>query len=167
MMKRYFDFVIDKWEGFDKKVLRLYTKHSSVHGFDDNPPKTWNSVYKTYMTFSILRYWEDDDNEGKYERPYELFTYDCDEGDGLLNLREVLKDIMDGSKQKEYTIMPFGDGIDWEISNTQNSKEYRFTMINSKSGQCYRFRLTPDEIKEFYNVLNSFLEYMLKHSVGI
>lgn len=29
------------------------------------------------------------------------------------------------------------------------------------------FRLNKSEIQEFYNMLNDFLEYMLKHSVGI
>ena len=80
MRKRKFDFIIDKWEGFDKKVLRFYPRQSNVHGFDDEPPTTWKGVYKTYMTFAVLHYYEDDDNEGKYERPYELFSYYRDEG---------------------------------------------------------------------------------------
>lgn len=40
-------------------------------------------------------------------------------------------------------------------------------MIKSYTGLCYRFSLEIDTIKEFYNVLDDFLEYILKHSVGI
>lgn len=165
-MKKHFDFIIDKYEGFDKKVLRFYPRHSAVHGFSDEPPKSWKGVYKTYMTFSVLRYWEDDDNEGKYERPYELFSYDSDEGEGLRYLREALASILEGSKER-FDIIPFGDGVDWEIYKAKISKYYTFNMINSRSGQCYRFKLDIKEIKDFYNVLNEFLEYMLEHSVGI
>ena len=168
MRKRKFDFIIDKSEGFDKKVLRFYPRQSNVHGFSDDSPTTWEGVYKTYMTFSVLRYWEDDDNSGKYERPYELFSYYYDEGEGLRYLREVLSEMITDKCQDEYEIIPFGDGVDWEIyKDRSNNRYYIFNMINSRSGQCYRFRLNKSEIQEFYNILNDFLEYMLKHSVGI
>lgn len=173
MRKRKFDFIIDKWEGFDKKVLRFYPRQSNVHGFDDEPPTTWEGVYKTYMTFAVLHYYEDDDNEGKYETPYELFSYYRDEGEGLRYLREVLSEMITEECQNEYNITPFGDGIDWEIYkddryvDKEGNNMYIFNMINGYSGQCYRFRLCKEEIKEFYNVLDDFLEHMLEHSVGI
>lgn len=173
MRKRKFDFEIDKWEGFDKKVLRFYPRQSNVHGFGEEPPTTWKGVYKTYMTFAVLHYYEDDDDEGKYERPYELFSYYRDEGEGLRYLREVLSEMITEECQNEYNITPFGDGIDWEIYkddryvDKEGNNMYIFNMINSHSGQCYRFRLCKEEIKGFYNVLDDFLEHMLKHSVGI
>lgn len=173
MRKKKFDFIIDKWQGFDKKVLRFYPRQSNVHGFGDDPPTTWKGVYKTYMTFAVLHYYEDDNSEGKYERPYELFSYYCDEGEGLLYLREVLADILFGECKDEYEIIPFGDGVDWEIYkdkkyvDKEGNNIYTFNMIDSNSGQCYRFRLYKEEIKEFYDILNEFLEHMLEHSVGI
>lgn len=173
MKKRKFDFIIDKHEGFDKKVLRFYPKQSNVHGFGDEPPTTWEGVYKTYMTFSVLYYSECWDNEGFYEKPYELFSYYSDEGEGLRFLREVLSEMITEECQDEYNITPFGDGIDWEIYkddryvDKEGNNMYIFNMINSHSGQCYRFRLCKEEIKGFYNALDDFLEHMLKHSVGI
>lgn len=173
MRKRKFDFIIDKWQGFDKKVLRFYPRQSNVHGFGDDPPTTWKGVYKTYMTFAVLHYYEDDDSEGKYERPYELFSYYRDEGEGLLYLRDVLLEMTTEECQDEYIITPFGDGVDWEIYkdkkyvDKEGNNIYTFNMIDSNSGQCYRFRLYKEEIKEFYNILNEFLEHMLEHSVGI
>lgn len=167
-MKRKFDFLISKDDGFDKKILRFYPKQSTVHGFGDEPPTTWKGVYKTYMTFSVLLYDECWDNEGCYETPYELFSYYRDEGEGLRTLREILKEIITNDCKEEYTITPFGDGIDWEIKQRKGRPDmYTFTMINSATGLCYRFNLNLDNIKEFNNVLNDFLEYMLKNSVGI
>lgn len=167
-MKRNFDFIINIDEGFDKKVLRFYPKQSKVHGFDDEPPTTWKGVYKTYLTYSVLLYEECWDNEGFYETPQEIFSYYRDEGEGLLDLREVLYLIIHNDDKTEYNIKPLGYGIDWEIIQDKNKKDtYVFTMINSEIGLCYRFKLNLDEIKEFYSVLDEFLEYMLKHSVGI
>ena len=173
-MKKHFDFIIEKNEGLDKKVLRFYTNTSHVYGFRKEPPKTWKGVYKTYMSFAVLRYWEDDEIEGKYERPFELFSYYCDEGEGLRYLREVLHEILTNNEKDEYNIIPFGDGIDWEIKKeefenleSKSVKLYKFTMVNDRSGQCYRFRLLPEEIKVFYEILNNFLEYMLNNSEGI
>ena len=168
MRKQHFDFIIDKCDGFDKKVLRFYPRQSNVHGFNNQPPNAWEDVYKTYMTFSVLHYWENDYVEGEYEKPYELFNYYYDEGEGLRVLREVLSEIVTDESKDEYTITPLGDGIDWEINKDKRNNDcYIFTMINSESGLCYRFRLEQNRITEFYNVLNSFLEHMLEHSVGI
>ena len=163
-----FDFVIEEGNG-NKKVLRFYPTDSNVHGFDEEAPKTWEDVYKTYMTFSVLRFWEDWDKKGVYEtEEHELFSYYKDEGEGLRYLREVLQEIIFGVAENEYCIRPFGDGIDWEIVKSGKCKsEYTFTMVNSGSGQCYRFYLNKEKIEEFYNVLDDFLEYMLKHSEGI
>lgn len=168
MRKQHFDFIIDKQEEFDKKVLRFYPRQSNVHGFGDELPKAWDDVYKTYMTFSVLCYRESDDIEGKYEKPYELFSYNYDEGEGLRILRGVLAEINTDEEKDEYTIIPFGDGIDWEINKDKRDDNcYIFTMINSESGLCYRFRLNRSRINEFYNVLDDFLEHMLEHSVDI
>lgn len=167
-MKRNFDFLIDKDEGFSKKVLRFYPKQSRVHGFGDEPPKEWEGVYKTYMSFSVLMYEECWDNEGFYESPRELFSYYRDEGEGLRELREVLSKILAGEGKSEYSLVPFGDGIDWDVVKHKKKDDvYIFTMINSYTGLCYKFSLTLNRIEDFYNVLDDFLEYMLKHSVGI
>ena len=163
-----FDFVIEEGNG-NKKVLRFYPIDSNVHGFDEEAPETWEDVYKTYMTFSVLRFWEDWDKKGVYETEgHELFSYYKDEGEGLRYLREVLQEIIFGVAENKYYIRPFGDGIDWEIVKSSKYKcEYTFTMVNSESGQCYRFYLNRKKIEEFYNTLDDFLEYMLKHSEGI
>lgn len=163
-----FDFIIDLDEGYSKKVLRFYPKQSRVHGFNETPPSKWEGVYKTYMTFSILLYEECWDNEGFYGIPCELFSYYRDEGEGLLELREILREMLTDNCKTEYSLIPFGDGIDWEINQDKRRADvFVFTMINSYTGLCYRFSLDMVKLKEFYEVLNEFLEYMLQHSVGI
>lgn len=167
-MKRNFDFIISKEEGFDKKVLRFYPLQSKVHGYDDESPKEWKEVYKTYMSFSVLHYYEDYESDGKYERPYELFSFYRDEGEGLIRLRDILFEIIFENNKETYNILPFGDGIAWELSRDKgNIDGFMFNMVNNSNGQCYRFYLKKPQIKEFYEVLTNFLEYMLKHSVGI
>jgi len=166
-MKHHFDFLIEEEKDSFKTVLRFYPKQSHVHGFNEDSPSTWKEVYKTYMTFSILRYDKWDETE-PYETPCELFGYISDEGEGLRLLKVVLEEILSNNSKDEYEVIPFGYGVDWYISkNKIHNDEYIFLTVDNLTGQAFRFCLKENKILEFYNILDVFLEYMLKHSEGI
>ncbi|BAE47735.1 hypothetical protein G8T64_11945 [Clostridium botulinum C] len=163
-MKHHFDFLIDNFKGISKTVLRFYPRRSHVHGFNDVPPSKWEDVYKTYMTFSVLMYHTNVD-ETEYETPCELFSYCADEGEGLRELRELLGTMSSDRSKIKGRVLQFGDGIEWEID--RDNDLYITTMIDNQTGKAYRCYLNINQIKEFYNVLDEFLEYMLAHSEGI
>lgn len=166
-MKHHFDFLINEEKDFQKTALRFYPKQSHVHGFEDYAPDKWELVYKTYMSFSILNYYKYEETD-PYETPDNLFSYYGDEGEGLRILRDILKEMLSNKAKDEYSITPFGYGVDWEICKHKYDKNlFVFTMIDNLTNQAYRFYLEQSGIQEFHNVLNEFLEYMLAHSEGI
>jgi hypothetical protein len=57
--KRKIDFII-KEDKFDKIVFRFYPRLSSCHSFGDEPPKSWNNVYKVYYYYKILNIYKED-----------------------------------------------------------------------------------------------------------
>lgn len=167
-MKRNFDFVISEDNGFSKIVLRFYPKKSRVFSFDESVPKSWDEVYKTYTSYSILRY-----NTCKLDiiptssTPDVLFSFSIDEGDSLLDLRQALYSIIQGSQKTNYDIYTLTFGVDWEIRTLpKENGMYKFTMINNLTGQAFRFELSKEKLIEFYNVLDSYLEYILKYRMG-
>lgn len=165
-MKKNFDFVISADKDCDKIVLRFYPKHSHVHGFGEEAPNSWDRVYKTYMSFAILKYCFNSKKQ-TYDSTNILFENYGDEGEGLRILRDVLNDILVGEHKEYYEITPFGYGVDWEVRDKRKNFNYDFTMIDNLSNKAFRFVLNKEKIQEFYNVLNEFLEYMLSNSEGI
>lgn len=155
-MKKHFDFVINNTEDI-KTVIRFYPCRSHVHGFDENiPPNKWENVYKTYLTFSILNYyWED-------KPPSIMFTSYMDEGEGLRYLRDYLDHIINKNDKRKYDLLPFGSGAEWIIERNRNI--FSFYIFSYFKNNGFRFGLNRNRIQDFYDVLNDFLEYMLKHS---
>lgn len=167
-IKRNIDFTIVENEDW-KTVLRFYPKDSSVHSFDEERPKNWDEVYKTYMTFSILHYCKDRDTNGRLkEQPKIIFTSYMEEGDSLLYLRYELNRILEKKPKKSCRaiIYPFGLGTEWHIEKHRKSKTYKIEIWN-ENNEGYRFNLSFEGIAKFYEVLDYFLEYMLKHSQPI
>jgi len=119
------------------------------------------------MSFSVLRYYKSD-YDNSYDNPITLFSYKYDEGEGLLVLRNVIKEILSNNCKPKYEIIPFGDGVDWNIEQDKNNKNiYTIQMFDNSTGQGYRFNIGKENLLKFYNVLDSFLEYKLIHSQGI
>lgn len=167
-MRRSFDFVIKDDDGFSKIVLRYYPKNSRVFSFDDTQPECWDDVYSTYTSYSVLIYTTY--RRGTLvpsETPERPFVVSIDEGDSLLDLRQVLFSIIQNSNKEDYCIYPFSYGVDWEIRRKSNEPNmYNFTMIKNISGEAFRFELSKEQIVEFYYVLDEYLEYILKYRLG-
>ena len=70
-MKNKLDFIIDEDSRIYRKIFRIYPKSTTIHSFDENPPKTWKDVYKVYYSFAIIIQCLDDDN--KAESSVKLF----------------------------------------------------------------------------------------------
>ena len=53
-MKNKLDFIIDEDSQIYRTIFRIYPKSTTIHSFDENPPKTWKEVYKVYYSFAII-----------------------------------------------------------------------------------------------------------------
>lgn len=156
-MKRHFDLIVCN-DADIKTVIRFYPRQSIVFN-EYLTPNNWEDVCKTYMTFSILNYyWAD-------IHPSVMFKSIKEDGEGLRYLRDVLKYIIDKNDKKKYRVLPFGDGAEWIIERNRNI--FTFNVFAYFYNNGFRFTLHKNKIKEFYNVLNEFLEYMLEHSETI
>ena len=56
--KRKIDFILNERRGY-RLIFRFYPKRSSCHSFNENPPKSWNEVYKVYYSYAILEEYDD------------------------------------------------------------------------------------------------------------
>ena len=55
----------------EKLIFRFYPRQSHCHSFGDEPPKSWNEVYKVYYAYSIIQQYKDN---GKCEKSYIVFS---------------------------------------------------------------------------------------------
>lgn len=139
--------------GLGDLYFEFDTKHSHCHSFNDNPPKSWEEVYKVYYSYNLYA-----ERDGEKT---ELFNAYCDEGSSLDAVGYALQE----PKKKYYCILPFGDGIMWEISRRYEKCE--ITLVEMISRRAYRIYLANQEAKKFGKFLVSCCEYMLAHGEGI
>lgn len=52
-LRQRFDFILEETDTH-RILFRFYPRRSSYHSFDDNPPKTWEYVYKVYYVYSLF-----------------------------------------------------------------------------------------------------------------
>lgn len=178
--KRKIDFILH--EDDDKKIVfRFYPRQSSCHSFGDEPPKSWNNVYKLYYYYRILRFWKEDD--GSIDRDYDvLFDAGCDEcsiideiGHICLLLADGLEVFKRGDGREiellNQRIYPFGTGVEWTIIKRicddwedEDIKHvyYTFTLFDYWD-VGFRFTLEDKDIKAFGKYLLECCEYMLAH----
>jgi hypothetical protein len=167
--KRKIDFII-KEDKFDKIVFRFYPRLSSCHSFGDEPPKSWNNVYKVYYYYKILNIYKEDSSCEV------LFDSGCDECSRIQDISAVCKHLSEGKTEIETTyrdktriikflnneFFPLGDGISWLIKEYYDKDYFAIEMFR-KDGVGYRFFLSQNEIKQFGMYLNKCCEYMLAH----
>lgn len=111
-MKRKFDFILNK-NKFHQDIFRFYPRLSSVHSFNDAPPKSWDEVYKVYYYWAIIRRHFDDNGKIESESSQILFQMHCDECSRIQELSESIKyveeDTDDGYITREVERTTFTD----------------------------------------------------------
>lgn len=133
---------------------------SRVHGFDKEPPKKWDEVYKTYLSW-IIRYTE----HGRgFDNPHTCFSATWDECSPLNDLLETLKS---GCylEQDITTVRALGDNTWWDI--IPDGEHIRFVVYPIRLGSAYTFSLDKEQVDALIDTLEKYLAYALEHSQGI
>lgn len=144
----------------DEFYITFRPEDTNIHSFDNNPPKTWNDVYKVYYSYKIEEVWSFED---EYSCETVLDT-GFDECSCMPYLAEVLEHFDDEAKNNILKVRPFGDGVDWEIERFyleyQKMNYYTFKLFNGSIG-C-RFTLSEKELYDFIVWLKYINEYAFK-----
>ena len=169
--KRKIDYIIEER---DKRrlIFRFYPRQSSCHSFGDEPPKSWDEVYKVYYSYAIISQWKLEP-DSQWESDVKYYEH-CDECSIIDEIAERCKLLAEGKTVfkgehdgEEYTIKllnnevhPFGMGTSWTISRRNNIYEF---MLFDWDNTGYRFFLEKDKLKTFGEYLSECCEYMLAH----
>lgn len=171
-MERKFDFLIECSPGFYKDFIRFYPRSSHVHGFHDDPPTSWNSVYKVYYSWSIVRQNYDDNN--KLCNSEILFSMPYDECSELPDLSERINKLVkvesDDYIDYNSAFLSCGQWIIRKFNgcyHSVRSKVYEYMVFDKYTGKGYRFYLNESLTKDFCGWLDKINQYMLEHSEGI
>ena len=179
--RRKIDFVIH--DGIrEKLIFRFYPRQSHCHSFGDEPPKSWEEVYKVYYSYAVI-------SNDKYDYKGEakiLFDSGCDECSVIDEVADYCTRIANGEKvvhikrdDREYTIellnneiFTFADGITWKITDTgahhiETLEPLYMIEMFDHMDVGYRFRLYRSELEEFGKYLRYCCEYMLEHGEPI
>lgn len=175
------DFVLSEGSSLMPKVVfRFYPCRSHMHGFDEeNPPKSYDDVYKVYYSWSILER-HVGDNGVAYGNSVRVFEMNWDECSALTDLDKAVSDLLD-NKRLEYTVLSLGQpGSIWEVRRLESADwlgdewvfdpendKIQFSVWNNITNLGYRFVLTLDKASNFVEYLNSINLYMLEHSEPI
>ena len=164
-MKRKFDFVLEDWKGYHRDIFRYYPRRTHVHSHNENPPKTWEEVYKVYYSWAIIRQYYDDNIENKIENSEILFLLDCDECSQLPNLSGIIKYVMETGKVFNYPTFgqPAGDWCIKKKKESEDCEYYFFQVFNNWTNQGYRFTLNKNKTLEYCEWLDKINQYALKH----
>lgn len=179
-MKRKLDFELKMRSGLSY-IFRFYPRQSHCHSFNDEPPKTYDDIYKVYFYYAVWQKWE---NAMKL-----LWESGCDECSAMEDVSyvcgKITNDIFSDSKavKDDYReeIVPMGDGIIWTIrrmkiwdiwgtfdsGNVQIQKDAFEFLMSRWDGVSYRFELLPEKTKEFGEFLKHCCDYMLEHGEPI
>lgn len=172
--KRHIDFIIHE-DDSEVIVFRFLPRQSHCHSFDDDPPKTWEDVYKVYYSYKIFKR----DKNDNYTK--ELFSCDFDEHSIIRNVSADIQRIVNGEKVVLVDGHPFdllnkeiiplgGNGVSWVINEIdcwwKNEIGYEIVLWKY-NGVGYRFYLWKDDLKAFGEYLNECCEHMLANGEPI
>ena len=168
--KRKIDFVISE-NDYKKVIFRFYPRSSNCHSFGDNPPTKWEEVYKVYYHYKVICIYKDDNEH------IVLFDSGVDECSIIDEIANRMKLITEGTTVYKGTtkdgdpfsiqlldneVLPFGDGVSWNIHKHYRRKVYDITLFDWKN-VGYRMVMDNDKMAEFAKYLESCCEYMLAH----
>lgn len=169
-MKRKIDFIFNEKEN-ERKILRFYPRSSHVHGFGDECPHAWNSVYKVYYSWAVH-------HQSKWTKGEEWgsdVVFDCgfDECSALGCIPDIISSLKPGETANAD---PGGDGTSWSITHNREQiiceeytipPHYEITLWLTYRNTGYRFKLSYDEAQRFSDYIKNVQDYMLAHSEPI
>ena len=166
--KHRIDFTLYE-NDYSKIIFRFRPDLSNCHSFGDEPPKSWDGVYKVYYYYEIIQKYTDEDKERIV-----LWKSGCDECSIISEVAYRIPLILEGKKKVEieyadakFTInlfnemFPSGDGVFWKIDKLSKDN-YQLAMWNSNE-VGYRFHLYREQLQKFGEYLKECCEYMLAH----
>ena len=188
MRKRKMDFVLYEDE-FCRFIFRFYPRLSHCHSFDEEPPKTYQDIYKVYFNYAIICQYLVD---GKLESSEQIWNSDCDECSIIDEIAYICSKISDNIFTETKTIYNGeehtfnyldqffcpGDGIDWKINKVERYNHWNKNgeilkepeiyhnfefLMRKENGVSYIFELSPERTREFGKFLQGCCDYMLKH----
>lgn len=181
--KRKIDYIIEENDN-SRLIFRFYPRQSSCHSFGDEPPKSWDDVYKVYFSYAIIEQWRySSDDQWQSEV---LFYEQCDECsiiDDIAMRCSLLADGTEVFKREDgeeiqllnNSILPFGMGVEWTISKhvcteygwDEDDEDiihtYYIFILFDYNGKGYKFTLEEKNMKSFGEYLHECCEYMLAH----
>lgn len=153
-----------KEDKLSKLIFRFLPQLSSCHSFDNNPPKSWQEVYKVYYAYEIVEQWFD---EGQNNEDVWFSTSfdECSVIDAVAKLIGQLGWSSFCSK----TFTPCGDGVQWKLQKRRyQGKELGIKFeLWKRNNVGYRIFLPEEQCIAFAKFLNDCCEYMLAHGEPI
>lgn len=166
--KHRIDFILHE-NDYSKIIFRFRPNISNCHSHNDNPPKSWEEVYKVYYYYEIIQKYTVEDKERIV-----LWKSGCDECSIISEVAYRIPLILEDKKkiEVEYAdakltinlfneMIPCGDGVCWKIDKLSKDN-YQLSIWNSNN-VGYRFTLNKQKTKEFGEYLKECCEYMLAH----
>ena len=74
--KRKIDYIIEERDN-RRLIFRFYPRQSSCHSFGNEPPKSWDEVYKVYYSYAIISQWKHEP-DSQWESDVKYYEH-CDE----------------------------------------------------------------------------------------
>ena len=154
----------DEWREYPVDIdFVFYPKESHMHGFHDEPPKTFKGVYKVYYCWAIEK------TKGPHPAKV-LFGIGCDECSILTKLPYVIRYCLANKQDQRATSMG-QDGSDWRLfylkRDHMSTDAIDFCVWSNFSGKGYRFILEAEEAKAFADFLDEVNKYMLENGEPI
>lgn len=171
---RHLDFELKRDEDSILK-FRFYPKSSHMHGFDEEPPKTFDDVYKVYYTWGIFRSQnlacpDEPDEWTAFQRMFHIAYDECSALETLeYGIRHVIR-----YKKGRLDHWSWGEpGSDWIISYRKEDKQDRtkdrvfFEVFDNSTDAGFRFVLSVDKALAFADYLHTVNQHMLENGEPI
>lgn len=151
----------DEWREYPIDIdFVFYPKESHMHGFHDEPPKTFKEVYKVYYCWAIEK------TKGPHPAK-SLFSIGCDECSALTDLSEVIRQCIRDKRDKRY-LTAGQDGSDWHLFfGFCPPARVGFYVFSNFTNKGYRFYLETERAEQFADFLDEVNNHMLENGEPI
>ena len=156
----------DEWREHPVDIdFVFYPKESHMHGFHDEPPKTFKEVYKVYYSWAIEK------TEGSHPVVWQVqFSIGCDECSALTCLSEVIRQCIREKKDKR-CLTAGQEGSDWHLFFIKRGfypvARVGFYVFSNFTNKGYRFYLEAERAEQFADFLDEVNNHMLENGEPI